>query len=362
MRKLAEEQPQLVVKYSKGFQELIKWKTINDVLKQPPFVVVMWGTPGFGKTALATQRLGNLGDVFRVPPVIKEVWYDGYDRQRFVLYDEFCQKVPFHSFLSFLNGTELYPIKGSYVAMRPDVIVLTSMSNPAGWYSGVDHYELSGLERRLNVIYKCLGKYGDSSRTIECEKYTCDIRWPYDEKCEPKSWSGSPPPEGSPIPAAVDDADVRDVGADACPLVAHSEKVLKKKKKIEYNPFDDMDDDWLDHGFHREESDEGLSWDELERLAIDEDDTENPFSKSWFIDDEAEEGSEDETPTYHGFPHEDPVEIELSNDDAWVRPTTQQSDAKFDSNMFAADEAWRQATGANPPVKGFMANNPFGLN
>lgn len=94
-----------------------------------PLVVWICGPTGTGKSALALYLCGP--DRFRKCGELK--WFDGYNGQENVTFDDFRKANCEWSFL--LNILDHYkvddmPVKGGFVPWRPKMIVFTSPNPP----------------------------------------------------------------------------------------------------------------------------------------------------------------------------------------------------------------------------------------
>jgi len=89
------------------------------------------GEPGTGKSRAARDLFP---DIF-ANPVGKDIWWDGYYGQRYVLIEDFNGEM---RLVDLLRYTDRYPIqvpkKGGFVWWCPDVIIITTNYHPKGWY------------------------------------------------------------------------------------------------------------------------------------------------------------------------------------------------------------------------------------
>lgn len=139
---IAEEHFSDFVRYSKGFREYKRLKTIKRDWKTE--VVVYWGPTGAGKSRKAYEE--NPGAHWKS----NSMWWDGYDGHETVVIDEFYGWLPFNILLRILDR---YPLtvetKGGHVEFVAKKIVITSNHRPEDWYKNVD---VSPLMRRLDTI------------------------------------------------------------------------------------------------------------------------------------------------------------------------------------------------------------------
>ena len=114
----------------------------------PTVVKVFIGKPGTGKT----RKVYELDpSVYLVPePVNGILWFDGYETQEAILFDDFYGWVKYHTMLNLLDGYPMQlPIKGSYVYRNWTRVYITSNKHPREWY---DRPEWNALHRRISEI------------------------------------------------------------------------------------------------------------------------------------------------------------------------------------------------------------------
>jgi len=82
-------------------------------------------------------------------------WFDGYNGQKVVLFDEFRGQLPLGQMLELLDG---YPclrvqVKNGTVHWSPEEIYLTSPMHPRDWYPNVTNQDkIDQLLRRIDHI------------------------------------------------------------------------------------------------------------------------------------------------------------------------------------------------------------------
>lgn len=121
-------------------------------MRQPPEVTVIYGDPGTGKTR-SVYDSNDLEDIFSMEGEYK--WFDGYEGQPVVLFDEFCCQFKLSFLLQLLDR---YPIrvavKGGFVNWTPTKIYITSNSSPEAWYHQCLPVQRAALLRRIGRIIK----------------------------------------------------------------------------------------------------------------------------------------------------------------------------------------------------------------
>jgi len=114
-----------------------------------PQVSLYWGPTGTGKSSLA---LAEAADPYWVPPPRcsgSAPWFEGYQGQSDVIFDDFRGSIPYQTFLRLLDR---YPMRcenkhGSFEFV-PRRIWVTSNEHPFLWYQGVEH---DPMMRRVDV-------------------------------------------------------------------------------------------------------------------------------------------------------------------------------------------------------------------
>lgn len=121
-------------------------------------VMIYWGEPGTGKTR-AVYDAENYADVFPVTAVKKGViWFNGYDNQDCLLFDDFYGGVALSFLLRLLDG---YPLlletKGGHIWANYSYVYFTSNVHYENWYAKAftEHPKLlRAFERRLTIVKK----------------------------------------------------------------------------------------------------------------------------------------------------------------------------------------------------------------
>ena len=149
-RKIAEEFPEMVIKYSRGIDNLRyavsespRWRTLQ--------VWWVWGKTGTGKTRLAMDSVQKVEDIFIVHS--DGTWWDGYDNQDTILFDDFYGQIKCEKMLRYLDGHPLQlPIKGSFVYARYTKVWITSNVHYSDIYKNVPQDVKDAFERRITEI------------------------------------------------------------------------------------------------------------------------------------------------------------------------------------------------------------------
>lgn len=158
IKRVAEECPQLLVKYPRGFDKLASIYSRPKPEFRKKEVHVLYGEPETGKTKWAYL---NYPGLFRMPtPSNHAYWAGGYQGEEEVLLDDYGNSLqetyPWSFFLQLLDGYPLeFPTKGGFVWFQPRVVIITSNYNYQQWYI---NRTLAALERRITHVYEFTGQ------------------------------------------------------------------------------------------------------------------------------------------------------------------------------------------------------------
>lgn len=148
IKRVAEEMPDYFIHAYRGI------KALKDALfscDEPrdfkSFVKVYFGATGTGKSRKAHDedsiQWTHGGDR----------WFDGYQGQEVVLFDDFAGVSSGITFRKLLQLTDRYPltvpVKGGFTNWRPRTIIFTTNVYPDQWYPGEDY---SPLKRRIDEL------------------------------------------------------------------------------------------------------------------------------------------------------------------------------------------------------------------
>lgn len=161
---IAEQQPGLYVQYHRGFSNL---ESIRLAGRQNQFrhvdVSIIWGITGTGKTRSWYERTNYGGYRFQYGSN-GSIWWDGYNGQRHILFDEFSCQIPLSTMLMYLEGYPCrLPIKGSHTYAAWTDVTIISNEDPNSWYSNVVACKRNAFARRIG----CVTFFGDKVKIIK---------------------------------------------------------------------------------------------------------------------------------------------------------------------------------------------------
>lgn len=151
LEKVADEHFGAYLRYERGFRSYLNMKA--EKRRWVPEVTVLWGPTGTGKSRRAHYILGDESYQYA-----GKGWFDGYDQEDNVLFDDFSGSAAEISLPMFLKVLDRYPlqvpIKGGYVNWKPRKIVITSNIDPQAWFAASDSLQRAALARRLTYIHE----------------------------------------------------------------------------------------------------------------------------------------------------------------------------------------------------------------
>lgn len=147
---IANECPSEWIRMSRGIKEFAN--TINkSVTRLNLEVIVLKGSAGTGKTRWCFD---NYPDLYRVNlgSANMPVWWDGYETQRAVLFDDFCGQSPITELLNYLD---IYPmqgrVKGGFVQLHYTIVMITTNVSWEQWYPFLPDCQKRALKRRIHL-------------------------------------------------------------------------------------------------------------------------------------------------------------------------------------------------------------------
>ncbi|KAF5830371.1 hypothetical protein DUNSADRAFT_14684 [Dunaliella salina] len=176
IRHVIMEHPGEFVKHHAGLQKLVAFHAEKRTWKT--FVEIHYGDARTGKSRYAFE---NHPGLYRVNCVGKNPWYDGYDNQDVVLYDEFYGQMCFAELKQIMDRYEMQvPVKQAFANFAPRKIIFTSNTCPTEWYKRLFEKQVhreAFIERIEKVV-----KYTGNARHHTTEEV--DLRKLFEEQDE----------------------------------------------------------------------------------------------------------------------------------------------------------------------------------
>lgn len=157
--------PQETLKYPSGTKLHYAARPIKRRLDFDPLVHVYWGPTGTGKTRRAfAECRQKAGDAYFVKGNDTFQWWDGYEGQKYVIFDEFAGSIPITTLLGILDRNEMkLQVKGGTVQLLAHEFWFTSNLDPKDWYPNCTQDQQLALNRRLKHVENMLVKRESNS-------------------------------------------------------------------------------------------------------------------------------------------------------------------------------------------------------
>ena len=154
-RTVSDSFPAAYIKYTRGINALISLQA--SWREDPPEVILLYGPPGTGKTRQVYSS-SAVDSLYTMPLQFKAHWFDGYDGQPDVLWDDFdgrLSSVPLAFILRLIDRYSIrVPVKGGFTLFAPKRIFITSNYHPRDWYDFLERRaQWSALARRFTQVY-----------------------------------------------------------------------------------------------------------------------------------------------------------------------------------------------------------------
>lgn len=156
LSQIASHYPESSVRYAAGIQRWRSWLQIPKEFKFTQVrVIILTGDPGTGKTRHCYEQDPELYSVRG-----KAEWWDAYEGQKTILFDDFSGQVSRTEMLRLLDGYPLQlNVKGAFAYKQWDTVYITSNTSWTVWYG----CPCPALKRRI-TSWKHL-TWGDPQKT-----------------------------------------------------------------------------------------------------------------------------------------------------------------------------------------------------
>jgi hypothetical protein len=176
------DRPDLIVKFSRGINELFLWKESRERTRDRELSVeVLWGDAGVGKTRYAYNSSESVFILENSNG--NTIWWDNYRGESTLIIDDFYGWIPHNQLLRFLDR---YPcrldVKGTTTFANWTKVYITSNRHPSTWYHKFQWTEDKALQRRINFIFECRSTIFGTE--WKCEKTQTVRTFDKDFKCQ----------------------------------------------------------------------------------------------------------------------------------------------------------------------------------
>ncbi len=158
--KVVHEKPDLVCavgNFAKDYCRVIAKVRREERGYVAPKILVIFGDPDVGKTALAYEMFPSL---YRLSCKEKDIWWDGYNGEKCILLDDFYGQIKYSDMLQLLDG---YPnrvqVKGSFTHLNNDVWIITSNVGPWEWWKKMEGSRGSLYSRLWDRFDSCVVEF-----------------------------------------------------------------------------------------------------------------------------------------------------------------------------------------------------------
>lgn len=137
------------------FFDLIK--SVSRPARQIPYTSLLVGSTGTGKSTYARTMPGDAD--YYVVPKTKSGWFDGYDGEDWVIFDDFKGHIMLDKLLEILDPWPVrLEVKGSFVWFTASKLIFTSNFHPHRWYDWADREEQRpAVLRRIHRVLEFTG-------------------------------------------------------------------------------------------------------------------------------------------------------------------------------------------------------------
>lgn len=143
MRQVSHDHFGTYLKYHRGIESYMSLKSQHRPYKKPK-IFIFWGKSGSGKSRLSHKVFPN---AYRK---MKNEWWQGYQGQTEVVFDDFYGWMPFDDLLRILDFYEYtVQVKGGSRPLAANVFIFTSNIEWDKWYKKLKDAQKEAFERRI---------------------------------------------------------------------------------------------------------------------------------------------------------------------------------------------------------------------
>ncbi len=154
-RDLVDDHVGVIARYPKFYDTLMQMNRPERTTELE--VSLLIGETGTGKTRSVYDQYHGENELFMTPLNNGTMWWDGYDRHKIVLLDDFSGAACHMTLTTLLRLLDRYPIsvpiKGSYTWWLPDKVFVTTNILPKHWFKWENRLEqYKALARRFHKV------------------------------------------------------------------------------------------------------------------------------------------------------------------------------------------------------------------
>lgn len=149
------------------YQNGVRFKKYLSRGRITPEIYIVYGESGVRKTKSIYDKHG-VGNVYRACDLTGK-WFDGYNGQPVVLYDDVKNGgiMDITLFKKWTTGDpEMVPIKGGFVPFQPEIIYFTSNHAPETWWSSASSEDWTAFKNRVWLVRRV---FRDEHRQLKTE-------------------------------------------------------------------------------------------------------------------------------------------------------------------------------------------------
>lgn len=139
---------------------------------------VLYGVANAGKTEIVKQLFG--ANAVWITPGVSGVWYDAYENQPVVVFDEFKGWMPFTLFKRIVDSSPLHlDAKSSSRVFNSRIVVFLANDHPDEWYHELKTEDKAAMQRRLHFVFEAVERRGPADQHLgfACHLKKCMLPW-----------------------------------------------------------------------------------------------------------------------------------------------------------------------------------------
>lgn len=150
-RQLVESHAAVIARYHRFYETI---RSLYPPSRGELRTCLLVGPTGVGKSHYAREMCGD--EPYYIVPKSKNTWFDGYDGEQFVIFDDFKGHVALDKLLEMLDPWSVrMEVKGGFVWLSGKNLIFTSNFHPRDWYDYTTREEhRRALFRRIHAVFE----------------------------------------------------------------------------------------------------------------------------------------------------------------------------------------------------------------